>query len=94
MKPADAYIKDFIKDINRSKVIELRSIKNSQVKGSGKGLKLNMTIDEALPILNTSKSNSFSVVDDDNNVLGSVNLDSAINALARNTKENVAERYK
>tara|TARA_E500000075_G_scaffold105031_1_gene97417 strand:- start:411 stop:617 length:207 start_codon:yes stop_codon:yes gene_type:complete len=67
---------------------------NSQVKGSGKGLKLNMTIDEALPILNTSKSNSFSVVDDDNNVLGSVNLDSAINALARNTKENVAERYK
>ena len=94
MKPADAYIKDFIKDINRSKVIELRSIMNSQVKGSGKGLKLNMTIDEALPILNTSKSNSFSVVDDDNNVLGSVNLDSAINALARNTKENVAERYK
>ena len=67
---------------------------NSKVKGSGKRLKLNMTIDEALPILNTSKSNSFSVVDDDNNVLGSVNLDSAINALAKDTKWDVTERYK
>ena len=94
MQPADAYIKDFIKDINRSKVIELRSIMNNKVKGSGKGLKLNMTIDEALPILNTSKSNSFSVVDKNNKVLGSVNLDAAINALAKDTKGEVAERYK
>ena len=53
-----------------------------------------MTNYEALPNLNTSKSNSFYIVDDDINVLGSVNLDSAIKALARNTKENVAERYK
>ena len=94
MQPADSYIKDFIKDINRSKVIELRSIMNNKVKGSGKGLKLNMTIDEALPILNTSKSNSFSVVDKNNKVLGSVNLDAAINALAKDTKGEVAERYK
>jgi len=94
MKPADAYIRDFIKDINRSKVIELRSIMNKKVKGSGKGLKLDMTIDEALPILNTSKNNSFSVVDNNNKVLGSVNLDSAINALAKDSTNDVAERYK
>ena len=94
MKPADAYIRDFIKDINRSKVIELRSIMNKKVKGSGKGLTLDMTIDEALPILNTSKNNSFSVIDNNNKVLGSVNLDSAINALAKDNTNDVAERYK
>ena len=67
---------------------------NKKVKGSGKGLKLDMTIDEALPILNTSKNNSFSVVDNNNKVLGSVNLDSAINALAKDSTNDVAERYK
>ena len=94
MNPADAYIKDFIKDINRSKVIELRSIMDNKVKGAGKGLKLDMTIDEALPILNASKNNSFSVIDNNNKVLGSVNLDSAINALAKDNTNDVAERYK
>ncbi len=94
MNPADAYIKDFIKDINRSKVIELRSIMDNKVKGAGKGLKLDMTIDEALPILNASKNNSFSVIDKNNKVIGSVNLDSAINALAKDNTNDVAERYK
>ena len=94
INPADAYIRDFIKDINRSKVIELRSIINKKVKGSGKGLKSDMTIDEALPLLNLSKTKSFSVIDNKNKVLGSVNLDAAIEALAKDENSKVSERYK
>ena len=94
MNPADAYIKDFIKDINRSRVIELRSIMNNKIKGSGEGLKQNMSVEEALPILNASKTKSLAVIDDKNKVVGSVNLDSAIIALSRANEDKVTERYK
>ena len=94
MNPADDYIKDFIKDINRSRVIELRSILNKDNKGSGEGLNLKMTVEEALPILNAAKTKSFSVVDDKNKVLGSINLDNVIKALYRANGSNIAERYK
>lgn len=94
MKPADAYITDFIKDINRSRVIELRSVVDRKTKGTGAGLSSKMSLEDALPILNGSKTKSFTVVDEKNESLGSVNLDSAIRALARADDETVAERYK
>ena len=94
MNPADAYITDFIKDINRSRVIELRSIIDPKSKGSGTGLSHKMSVEEALPLLNAAKSKSFAVVDDESKNLGSVNLDSAIKALARRDKNAVSERYK
>ena len=94
MNPADAYISDFIKDINRSRVIELRSIIDIKTKGTGNGLSYKMSVEDALPLLNGAKSKSFSVVDDENNNLGSVNLDSAIKALARRDENTTSERYK
>ena len=94
MNPADAYITDFIKDINRSRVIELRSIINSKTKGTGTGLSYKMSVEEALPLLNGAKSKSFAVVDEENKNIGSVNLDSAIKALARRDENTVSERYK
>ena len=94
MNPADDYITDFIKDINRSRVVELRSIMDVKDKGSGKGLNQHMTVEEALPLLNTSKTKSFSVIDDNKKVLGSVKLDSAIKALSRSSDSETKERYK
>ena len=94
MNPADAYITDFIKDINRSRVIELRSIINSKTKGTGTGLSYKMSVEEALPLLNDAKSKSFAVVDEQNKNIGSVNLDSAIKALARRDENATSERYK
>ena len=94
MNPADAYISDFIKDINRSRVIELRSIINVQAKGSGIGLSHKMSVEEALPVLNGAKGKSFAVVDDENRNIGSVNLDLAIKALARRDENGTSERYK
>ena len=94
MNPADAYITDFIKDINRSRVIELRSIIDSKTKGTGTGLSYKMSVEEALPLLNNAKSKSFAVVNEENKNIGSVNLDSAIKALARRDENATSERYK
>ena len=94
MNPADAYITDFIKDINRSRVIELRSIMNPKTKGTGDGLSHKMSVEDALPLLNASKSKSLAVIDDQKRNLGSVTLDSAIKALARRGEGEVSERYK
>ena len=94
MNPSDAYISDFIKDINRSRVIELRSIIDPKTTGTGAGLSYKMSVEEALPLLNNAKSKSFSVVDEENKNIGSVSLDSAIKALARRDENTVSERYK
>ncbi|MDG2475127.1 MAG: glycine betaine/L-proline ABC transporter ATP-binding protein [Paracoccaceae bacterium] len=94
MNPADAYITDFIKDINRSRVIELRSIMDSKTKGTGTGLSHKMSVEEALPLLNKAKTKSFAVIDEENKNLGSVTLDSAIGALVRRDESAVSERYK
>jgi glycine betaine/proline transport system ATP-binding protein len=94
MKPADSYITDFTKDINRSRVIELRSIMDKKIKGTGDGLSFKMSVEEALPILNSAKTKPFSVLGDKNEIVGGVTLDAAIKALARSTDDQVAERYK
>ncbi len=94
MNPADEYITDFIKDVNRSRVIQLRSIISTKLKGSGEGLNHKMTVEEALPTLNKSKTKSFSVVDDDNKLLGSVNLDLAIKSLSKSDQKTTTHRYK
>ena len=75
-------------------MIELRSVMDTKNKGTGDGLSHKMSLEEVLPILNSSKTKSFSVVNEKNENLGSVNLDSAIKALARADNEEVAERYK
>ena len=92
MTPADDYISDFIKDVNRGKVIRIESI---ATKGSCRGPNLisSLTLENALKELNKSKTKECNVIDDGGNKLGKVSLDSAIDALLKtNVKTN--ERYK
>jgi glycine betaine/proline transport system ATP-binding protein len=93
MKPADDYISDFIKDINRGKVIEVRSIMQ---KGTSKGVALDSScsLEDALKVLNSEKNNECSVVDDKGKKIGKVTLDSAISALFRGKSLRKSEKYK
>ena len=93
MKPADDYISDFIKDINRGKVIEVRSIMQ---KGTSKGAPLDSScsLEDALKILNNEKNNECSVIDDKGKKIGKVTLDSAISALFRDKALKKSEKYK
>ena len=95
MNPADDYIADFIKDINRSRVIEFRSIMDEAVEASGPKLRLTTPIEDALQILINAKESIGVVVDDNDEVVGKVDLDTAVSAIARPDKElQEGSRYK
>ncbi|AJE45647.1 quaternary amine ABC transporter ATP-binding protein [Celeribacter indicus] len=81
MKPADDYITDFIKDVNRAKVVRLRSIVTPGETATGPELKGRMSIEEALPILHKAPEGKCPVVDVEGRPLGAVTLDAAIEAL-------------
>ena len=87
MNPADDYIADFTKDINRSRVIEVRSIMDNAADASGPELKSTMPIEDALQILINATNNTGVVVDDNGEIIGKVDLDRAVLAIARPDKE-------
>jgi len=87
MNPADDYIADFIKDINRSRVIEVRSIMDEAVDASGPKLRLTTPIEEALQIIVNAKESAGAVVDDNDKIVGKVALEKAVSAIARPDKE-------
>jgi len=87
MNPADDYIADFTKDINRSRVIEVRSIMDNAADASGPELKSTMPIEDALQILINATNNTGVVVDDNGKIVGKVDLDRAVSAIARPDKE-------
>ena len=93
MNPEDDYISDFIKDINRSKVIEVRSIMQ---KGTTKGSSLMSTcsLEDALKALNSEKDKQCNVVNEEGKKIGKVTLDAAINALLREKSVKRSEKYK
>ena len=95
MNPADDYIADFTKDINRSRVIEVRSIMDNVVDASGPKLRLTMPIEDALQILINAANNTGVVVDDNGKIVGQLDLDRAVSAIARPDKElQAGSRYK
>lgn len=81
MNPADDYITDFIRDINRAKVVRLRSIVKKGATGAGKTLKGTMSLEQALPHLHAASDGACPVVDRNGKPLGAVTLDGLINAL-------------
>jgi len=94
MNPADDYIFDFIKDINRGRVIEVRSVMEDANGAKGPELKMNMPIEEALQIFSSTKEHTGLVVDDSGAVVGKVELDNAIAAIARPDRGGDGARYK
>ena len=82
LKPSDGYVSDFIKDINRSRVLRVESIMNGKASESGPSLDKNTVIEDALQVLNQSGEKSARVVQD-GEVIGSVTLEQMITAIAR-----------
>ena len=93
MDPADDYISDFIKDVNRGKVIRVESI---TTKGSCRGPNLtsSLTLENALKQLNQSRTKECNVIDEKGKKIGKVSLDCAIDALLKANANSTKERYK
>lgn len=83
MNPADAYIADFIKDINRGRVVEVRSVMEEADSGEGPRMTPHMPLETALQLFTTTEARSGVVVDDGGKVVGKVDLNNAIAAIAR-----------
>ncbi len=80
LKPADAYIRDFIKDINRGRVIRLGAL----VEGAapdGPVLPDDTLLEDALIHLSDAPQQRVAVKDDTGRVIGGVDLKSAIRAI-------------
>ncbi len=79
LSPADEYVANFVKDVNRIKVLKIKTILNKDGKSnvSGPTVKINESIETCLPIILESNSD-INVLDESNNFVGIV------------SKENVA----
>jgi glycine betaine/proline transport system ATP-binding protein len=94
MRPADDYISDFIKDINRGRVIEVRSVMSKATSAAGPKLAANTRIEDALQMLSGAGKDSGAVVDDAGKTIGRIEMNSAIAAMARPDRGKGTPRYK
>ena len=94
MRPADAYISDFIKDINRGRVIEVRSVMKEASRAGGPKLSADTPIEDALQIISGSGKDSGAVVDGEGTTIGKIEMADAIAAIARPERDKGTPRYK
>ena len=94
MRPADDYISDFIKDINRGRVIEVRSVMTEASHATGPKLAEDTPIEDALQMLSSAGGDSGTVVDGDGKTIGRIEMNNAIAAMARPERNRGTPRYK
>tara|TARA_B100000029_G_scaffold496663_1_gene563270 strand:+ start:76 stop:1113 length:1038 start_codon:yes stop_codon:yes gene_type:complete len=82
LRPADSYVADFTKDINRGKMIQVGSIAELGLGGDGPEIDKNESIEDALQIINLERKTG-AVVTDKNKPIGKVTLDMIIRAHAK-----------
>ncbi len=94
LRPADDYISDFIKDINRGRVLKVRSVMTNAKRAAGPKLSMDMALEDALQALASSSKGSGAVVDGSGKTVGKIEMKAAITAIARPDRSGVTPRYK
>ena len=95
LHPADDYIFDFVKDINRGRVIESRSVMTPGEGVDGPSLPHDLVLEEALQAVNATQLDRANVVDADGKTIGSISLKQIIDAIARPAEDSDQEaRYR
>lgn len=94
MRPADDYISDFIKDINRGRVIKVSTLMTKAARASGPKFEATALLEDVLTTLSQSKTDSGAVVDGKGKVVGKINMRDAIQAMARPQRARTGTRYK
>ena len=85
LHPADDYVTDFIKDINKARVLKVSSVMNNENSIKGPEKQDNVIIEDALQTVSKSGSNGAIVIKDGKKI-GTVSLTDMIMAIARSTK--------
>jgi len=94
MRPADDYISDFIKDINRGRVLEVRSVMSKASRAAGPKLAATTAIEDALQMMSNAGKDSGTVVDNEGKTIGKIEMNNAIAAMARPDRGKGTPRYK
>ena len=81
LAPADDYIRDFIKDINRGRVVRLGSLANGGVAPEGQALPADTLLEDALVPLAEAPGQTLGVTDRNGRVIGTVALPDALRAM-------------
>ena len=84
MQPADDYVSDFIKDINRARVIQAKSIMTpSKSKSSGATVKEDMVLEDILQIMSDAPTKPVTIKDSKGKVTGKIEMDNLIEGMKR-----------
>ncbi len=83
LKPKDDYIADFTKDINRGRVIQLKTIMKAPNDQPGPELPGEMLVEDAAQLVTESPSSQARVTNDAGEVVGVVGINDLIRAMAR-----------
>ena len=84
MNPADDYVSDFIKDINRARVIQAKSImKPTKTKSSGPVVQENMVLEDILQIMSDDPSKPVTIENSKGNITGKIEMGNLIEGMKR-----------
>ena len=84
MDPADDYVSDFIKDINRARVIQAKSIMTpTKNKSSGPEVQENMVLEDILQIMSHDPSKPVTIKNSKGNITGKIEIANLIEGMKR-----------
>ncbi|MDC1035391.1 glycine betaine/L-proline ABC transporter ATP-binding protein [Alphaproteobacteria bacterium] len=84
MNPADDYVSDFIKDINRARVIQAKSIMtHTKTKSSGAVVQENMVLEDILQIMSDDPSKPVTIENSKGNITGKIEMANLIEGMKR-----------
>ena len=87
LSPVDDYVSDFIKDINRGRVLQVGSVMHEKKPAKGPEVDAKMAIEEAIQVLVNSKA-AEAIVTRDGKPVGGLSMEDMVGAIAR--REGVA----
>lgn len=83
VNPADDYIFDFIKDINRGRVLEVGTLMTAGQSADGPDIPAKTVLENALQMVAKTNQQAGNVVDANGNVMGTISMHQIIDGLAR-----------
>jgi len=84
MQPADDYVSDFIKDINRARVIQAKSIMTpTNSKSTGPVVQENMVLEDILQIMSESPSKPVTIENTKGKITGKIEMANLIEGMKR-----------
>ena len=90
LHPADDYVTDFIKDINKARVLKVSSVMSNDDDIKGPEIQETIIIEDALQIVSQSGSNG-AIITKDGKKIGTVSLTDMIMAIARSHKNTASD---